>query len=219
MPTAALLVRTWWLWALAALPAGAVTIASARGFPIVAFELAWTTERADVVLRGFDPALVRASIVWDFLFLLTYAPALALGGWWARSSLRDPWARKATAAIAIGGGLAGLLDAVENLAMLGHLDGWGGGYPLASLMAAPKFVLVGLATVLVLLGLVRNLLGPGSPSASVASGGGRQPSQAEDAPSPGTAERLLQSGSVEPAGASSTSRALTAGGLAARTVV
>ena len=69
------LVDFWWIWAIAALSAGAVTTAAAQGFPIVDLELAGTVERADDVVRGVDLGAVRAAILWDFLFILFYAPA------------------------------------------------------------------------------------------------------------------------------------------------
>ncbi len=151
------LVDLWWLWALAALAAGAVTTAAAQGFPIVDLELAGTAERADDVVRGVDLGVVRAAIVWDFLFIFFYTPALFFGSLWARRQFRGDFGRRAGAVIAAGGLVAGALDLIENVAMLAYLrdpNGWGGWNPLAAAMAIPKFVLALVAVVYVLVGIV-----------------------------------------------------------------
>ncbi len=63
-------VRYWWVVALAALAAGAITTSVADGFPILELEFAWTAERADEVLAGADLDAVNATILWDFVFLV-----------------------------------------------------------------------------------------------------------------------------------------------------
>ena len=78
-------VRYWWAVGLAALGAGAITTAAAAGFPILELEFAWTVQRADETLAGADLDAVRATILWDFLFLALYASALYLGSLWASS--------------------------------------------------------------------------------------------------------------------------------------
>lgn len=151
------LVDFWWLWAIAALAAGAVTTAAAQGFPIVDLELAGTAERADDVMRGADPDTVRAAILWDFLFIFFYAPALFFGSLWARRHFVGDLGRGAGTVIAAGGLIAGALDMIENVAMLGYLSGAGGwsGWNLVSLtMAAPKFFLAFVAIVYILAGIV-----------------------------------------------------------------
>ncbi|MEA2023077.1 MAG: hypothetical protein U9N79_02170 [Actinomycetota bacterium] len=153
------LVDLWWLWAIAALVAGAVTTAAAQGFPIVELELAGTANRADDVMRGVDPGVVRSAILWDFLFIFFYAPALFFGSLWARRHFVGEFGRKAGTVIAAGGLIAGALDLVENVAMLAYLSGWRAWIPLSALMAIPKFALVLLAVVYILAGAVLALVG------------------------------------------------------------
>jgi len=151
------LVDFWWLWAIAALAAGAVTTAAAQGFPIVDLELAGTVERADEVVRGFDLDAIRASILWDFLFIFFYTPALFFGSLWARHQFKGDVGRRAGTVIAAGGLVAGALDMIENVAMLGYLNdvgGWGGWTLLSAVMAIPKFILAFVAIVYILVGIV-----------------------------------------------------------------
>lgn len=137
-------VRRWWLWAILALVAGGFTIAAADGFPIVDLELAWTVEHADDVTRGADVDTIRSAIFWDFVFIFFYALALSAGALWARRQFRSSVGIAVGTVVAVGGVVAGLLDVVENLSMLGYLNGWGdwGGWiTLAGVMAVPKFLL------------------------------------------------------------------------------
>jgi hypothetical protein len=150
------LVDFWWLWAIAAVAAGAITTAAAQSFPIVDLELAGTAERAADVVQGVDLSVIRTAIVWDFLFIFLYAPALFLGSLWARRQFTGGFGRRAGTVIAAGGLVAGALDMVENLAMLAYLrdPGASGGWnPLAAAMAIPKFVLALVAIVYILLGI------------------------------------------------------------------
>jgi hypothetical protein len=151
------LVDFWWLWAIAAVAAGAITTAAAQGFPIVDLELAGAAERAADVVRSVDLGVIRTAIVWDFLFIFLYAPALFLGSLWARRQFTGDFGRRAGTVIAAGGLIAGALDMVENVAMLTYLhdpDGWGGWNPLAAAMAIPKFVLALVAIAYILAGIV-----------------------------------------------------------------
>lgn len=151
------LVDFWWLWAIAALAAGAVTTVAAQGFPIVDLELAGTIERADEVVRSVDLDAVRAAIMWDFLFIFFYAPALFFGSLWARRQFGGDFGRSAGTAIAAGGLVAGALDMIENVAMLGYLNdvgGWDGWPLLSAVMAIPKFILAFVAIVYILVGIV-----------------------------------------------------------------
>jgi hypothetical protein len=149
-------VRYWWVVALAALAAGAITTAAAEGFPILELEFAWTAQGADDALAGADLDAVRATILWDFVFLALYASALYLGSLWASGVLTSERLRQAGPHVAVGAVAAGVLDVIENLAMLGHLNGWLGfsGWPtVAGLMAVPKFILVLVAVVYVVMGI------------------------------------------------------------------
>ena len=143
-PAGPWIVRWWWLWAILALATGALTGAVAEGFPIIDLELAWTVERADDVTRGADVGTIRSGILWDFAFIFFYALALFAGALWARRQFRSAPAVAMGSVVAIGGVVAGLLDVVENLSMLGYLNSWGdwdGWITLAGVMAVPKFLL------------------------------------------------------------------------------
>ena len=158
-------VELWWLWAIAALAAGVTTTAAAQGFPIVDLELAVTAERADEVMRGADLDAVRAAILWDFLFIFFYAPALFFGSLWARRQFSADLGRRAGTVIAAGGLIAGTLDLVENVAMLAYLrdpGAWGGWNLLSTVMAIPKFILAFVAVVYILLGIGHAIVSRGS---------------------------------------------------------
>lgn len=149
-------VRFWWVWAIVALIVGAITTAAAQGFPIVDLELAGTVARADDVIRGADLDAIRSAILWDFVFLALYAPALFFGCVWASRQYTSARWRSVGTTIGIGALIAGGLDIVENLAMLGYLNSWGGwdGWPmLSTVMAVPKFILVLIALVYILIGM------------------------------------------------------------------
>lgn len=155
-------VRYWSAVGLAALVAGVITTAAAAGFPILELEFAWTTQRADEALAGADLDAVRATILWDFVFLALYASALYLGSLWARSRFVSDRLRKAGPYIAIGALLAGIFDFIENLAMLAHVNGWSSGSALlvvAGVMATVKFLLVLVAIVYIVMGIVVAIAG------------------------------------------------------------
>jgi|GEM_PF-6963753 len=150
-------VRYWWIVGLAALVAGATTTATAAGFPILELEFAWTAQRADEALAGADLDAVRATILWDFVFLVLYASALYLGSLWASSRFVSDWLSKVGPYIAVGALLAGIFDFIENVAMLGYVNGWSDGSVLlvvAGVMATLKFLLVFVAFVYVVSGAV-----------------------------------------------------------------
>jgi hypothetical protein len=150
-------IRYWWVWTIAALGAGALTTAAAQGFPIVELELAGTVARADAAVAGADLTVIRTAIVTDFLFIITYAPALFFGSLWASRRFSQGLWRSIGPVVAVGGLVAGGLDVIENLAMLGYLNGWGGwqGWPtLSAAMAVPKFILAFIAIVYIVVGIV-----------------------------------------------------------------
>ena len=151
------IVRWWGVWAILALVAGALTIAAAEGFPILDLELAWTVERADEVTREADLDAIRSAVLWDFAFIFFYALALSTGALWARRQFRGRSAAAVGTGIAIGGVAAGLFDIVENLSMLGYLEGWGGwgGWiGLAGTTAIPKFLLAAAGVVYIAAGVM-----------------------------------------------------------------
>ena len=151
------IVRWWWLWAALALLAGGFTIAAADGFPIVDLELAWTVERADDVTRGANLDTIRSAILWDFASILFYALALSTGALWARQQFHSLDGATVGTVVAAGGGVAGLLDVVENLSMLGYVNGWGdwsGWIALAGATAVPKFLLATAGVLYIVTGIV-----------------------------------------------------------------
>jgi hypothetical protein len=154
-------VRWWWLWAILALAAGGLTVAAADGFPIVDLELAWTVEQADDVTRGADVGTIRSAILWDFVFIFFYALALSTGALWARRQFRSSVGIAVGTVVAFGGVAAGIFDVVENLSMLGYLNGWGdwsSWITLAGTMAVPKFVLAFSGVVYIVAGIVLSLV-------------------------------------------------------------
>lgn len=151
------LVRYWWVVALAALAAGAITTSVAGGFPILELEFAWTAERADEVLAGADLDAVNATILWDFVFLVLYSAALFLGSLWASEVFGGDRMKRVGRWIAYGAVYAGILDVIENFAMLAYVNGWSefsGWLAIAGVMAIPKFLLVAIAIVYVTMGIV-----------------------------------------------------------------
>jgi len=150
-------VRYWWVVALAALAVGAITTSVAGGFPILELEFAWTAERADEVLAGADLDAVNATILWDFVFLVLYSAALFLGSLWASEVFNGDGLKRAGRWIAYGAVYAGMLDVIESFAMLTYVNGWSefsGWLAIAGLMAIPKFLLVSVAIVYVMMGIV-----------------------------------------------------------------
>ena len=150
-------VRYWWVVALAAIAVGAITTSVADGFPILELEFAWTAERADEVLAGADLDAVNATTLWDFVFLVLYSAALFLGSLWASEVFAGDRLRRAGRWIAFGAVYAGILDVIENLAMLSYVNGWSefsGWLAIAGVMAIPKFLLVFVAIVYVMMGIV-----------------------------------------------------------------
>jgi hypothetical protein len=122
---------------------------------IVSFELAGSLAAAESILRSWSAdARARAMLIqgFDYLYLLVYpawfalAASLvggALGGAWLRAGLATAWCVVAAAP----------LDAIENYALIQQL--LHGASPLMARIAlwcaVPKFVLVMLATIFVLL--------------------------------------------------------------------
>ncbi|HLN60520.1 MAG TPA: DUF3376 domain-containing protein, partial [Symbiobacteriaceae bacterium] len=139
---------------------------------IVAFELAGSLERANWLLstwREKDPgALTRAALQLgaDYVFILGYAPLLALLSGLGALQLGAYWQPLATFGVLVAWGqlLAGLLDMVEDLGLIQVLAGTRNeAWPrLARYCAQAKFSLVGLGITVGLFGLyalVQKLVG------------------------------------------------------------
>ena len=149
-------IRWWWVWAALALVTGAITVAAAEGFNIVDLELAGSIERADEVVADTDADTIRLAIYWDFVFILCYALALWTGSQWARHQFAGGTGSSIGTPIASGALAAAALDIVENVSMLGYLNGWGdwaGWATVARATAIPKFLLVFVSIAYILIGV------------------------------------------------------------------
>jgi hypothetical protein len=159
--------RALWILGIATLGLFAVLIAldgrmqDAGGHGIVAFEVAFTSGKAQEIVRawgadGHDAAV--ASLWFDFLYLTAYGLFLwlairALGDALARRGMAR-WARPA-AAISLLPLIGAAADAVEDVFLLLVLGGHAGsiGPPLAGAFATLKFACLAVAIVYLLAGL------------------------------------------------------------------
>ena len=134
---------------------------AAAGVSIVQFELAGTLAKAQAMMARWGETnrqqALRHTYV-DFLFLLLYPFTIALGcGLAARQFPTGSWLASAGLYLAWAQLVAGLLDAVENVAMIQLLRGsQNPKLPLiARWCAIPKFAVVGLGLAYVLFGGAR----------------------------------------------------------------
>lgn len=128
---------------------------------IVSFEFAGEISKAQSMVESWgEGGQVHAglNLGLDYLFIVSYASAIGLGCVLvSRGALkRVPWLGWLGITLSWGQWLAALLDAVENYALvqvlLGSASEW---WPVvAQWCAAPKFLLVGLGLVYLLLGAV-----------------------------------------------------------------
>lgn len=141
----------------------------AGGPGIVPFEVAGSQDRADEILaewgdEGQDAA--RESLWIDFGFLLAYGTFLTLALAATRDLARQrDWRRLAAigGVVVSFGALVAAFDALENICLLLTIDGAGAAFPLlATIFAACKFVLLGLAIAYLLAGLALRLRGRGT---------------------------------------------------------
>jgi patatin-related protein len=129
------------------------TVAGPKG--IVSLERAGTQANINRIVRSWeeaDPHLLKR-LHWnlgiDYLFMLGYAPAIALGCLLVSALPGAPWVQATGAALAWLALVAGLLDAVENAALfraIGQISLAGasnGAARTARTCATVKFVLVG----------------------------------------------------------------------------
>lgn len=131
--------------------------ATGEQYDIVAFELAHTPGRAGRMMETWGEDGVRAAIyqTWvDFLFPLAYANLLALGVLALMSARGDGGLLAGLGrALAYGQWLAGILDWIENGALLRVLSGavYSGWTALAFYCAILKFGIIALALVYLLI--------------------------------------------------------------------
>jgi hypothetical protein len=153
------------MWVLSAVGEPLTTDAAPQG--IVSYELAGSASRAQEILDSWDAsALAHAgfSLGFDYVYLLSYSAAIGLACVWLADALSGRWRRLALLGLWLAWGqwLAALLDAVENAALLAMLFGsvespW----PLvARWCAIPKFALVALGLLYVVVGLAARWLRP-----------------------------------------------------------
>jgi hypothetical protein len=133
---------------------------------IVAFELTGGEERAEEVMaewgeEGRDAA--RESLWIDFGFLVAYGTFLTLALAATRDLARErAWRRLAGvgAVVVSFGALGAAFDALENICLLLTLGDGGAAFPLlATIFAACKFALLGVAIAYLLAGLAMRLRG------------------------------------------------------------
>jgi hypothetical protein len=146
---------------LAALVAGVLLWQVGRWWPdapstVLYFEFAFTRERAQDLLSGWDRGQFDAAVnstYLDFAALLVYwLPIAAWNGWIARRLLRvgwrgrraATWSRRAVVASSLAL-TASVLDAVENLGILVLLHTGRTAQPLGSLAGVPAIVAAGMS--------------------------------------------------------------------------
>jgi hypothetical protein len=140
---------------------GSPLITRAAPSGIVSFELAGSLAGAQAMLESWGPAgrvYAGLSLGTDYVFLLAYSIAISLGCVLATRNFSRRWSLLSALGIVLAWAVLGaaLLDAVENLALIQVLLGtqqaiWPA---LARICAVPKFLIVGLGLLYVLLGAI-----------------------------------------------------------------
>lgn len=104
---------------------GAPLITPVSPAGIVSFELADTLNEANAIITAAGKANLQLNIIIDFLFILAYTSFLAFCCQALIKSYRLPDLKKLTATFMRLSILAGVLDFIENMAMLVTLNGHG----------------------------------------------------------------------------------------------
>jgi len=136
------------------------------GAIIVDFELAGTLDKAQAIMHGWGEVnrqLARQQTYVDFVYLVLYPLTIALGcGLAARQFSAGSWLVTVGLYLAWAQLAAGLLDAIEDVALLQLLQGsQNPSLPLiARWCALPKFAIVGLGLTYVLIGVLTWMLQP-----------------------------------------------------------
>jgi len=138
--------------------AGLITDISSMG--IVDLELADSPARLSTLLLSWNKTTVVNNILIDFLFIPSYALFLSLGCRQLAMSTNNAEMIKVGHITAKGVWLAALLDVIENLLMLGSIEGY---YSTSSLVltrwvAIIKFLLVAIAILFLLTGSIYYLV-------------------------------------------------------------
>ncbi|MFC5177817.1 hypothetical protein [Nocardioides taihuensis] len=154
------------------LAVGAVLTAPRADLPpgsepgILGLELMGTAQAASAWAGSYAAADVVPALRWDVLFILCWAPLLALLCWRLGRGYRTASTRRLAVPVAAAALAAGALDLVEDLGLWlaidgGPLDGtWSGGWQLAAVCAWGKWVVVLLAAGYAIGGLATVVLTP-----------------------------------------------------------
>jgi hypothetical protein len=140
-----------------------ITNEAPRG--IVSFELARDLDQALKIIDSWGiqgRIFAGLDLGFDYLFLVMFSITLASGSILIAEKFNGYWKsfRIIGYAMAIGSVMAGLLDAVENYALIQILVGNGSDFlaGLAFWCAVPKFILVGIAITYILIGGLCSLI-------------------------------------------------------------
>jgi hypothetical protein len=126
--------------------------------PVLCFEFAWTTEKADGTLAAWSGKLHYLTFGFglDFLFLLLYPVVFFLGLQQIATHTPLNWLKRTAAFFAPIVFASGVFDAVENICLLryifGHPDEWL--LKMAGVCAGIKFGLLVLGGVIIFSGLL-----------------------------------------------------------------
>jgi len=128
---------------------------------IISFELAGDPAISTAIIDSWDPTsqmIASLSLGLDYLFLFIYSTTIAMGCIWAMNAFisKPSFYLSVGILLAWGQGLAALLDAVENAALLRLLlDGIQSPWPqLAQTCAVIKFALIALGLIYIALGAI-----------------------------------------------------------------
>ena len=129
--------------------------------PVLCFEFAWTTEKADRTLAAWDSKLQYLTFGFglDFLFLLVYPVVFFLGLQLIASRIRGNWLSRIAAFFAPAVLASGVFDAVENICLLRYIFGQHDQWLLkvAGVCAGIKFGLLVMGGMVIIFGLSANM--------------------------------------------------------------
>ena len=129
--------------------------------PVLCFEFAWTTEKANLTLAAWEDKLHYLTFGFglDFLFLLLYPVVFFLGLQQIAAQRPLKWLQRIAAFFAPVALASGMFDAVENICLLryifGHQDEWL--LKMAGVCAGIKFGLLVLGGIIIFSGSLASL--------------------------------------------------------------
>ena len=115
-------------------------------YKIISFELAKTEETAGKIIEawgGAGKSLAKKEIITDFGFIVCYVALLGLICFWVADAQKGRWVSPVWLALGWSMLIAGLLDVIENIALLRMLDAGASGLlaGLAFWAALPKSII------------------------------------------------------------------------------